>query len=72
MDLLILVLTTGVLRSTIALARGTRVSTMVVSTASIRSAQAMCVLFGLFSYLIIYQFSEAVSQTPIKKIRRGA
>ena len=28
----------------------------------------MCVLFGLFSYLIIYPFSEAVSQTPFKKI----
>jgi len=32
----------------------------------------MCVLFGLFSYLIIYQFSEAVSQTPFKKISKGA
>ena len=35
---------------------------------SSKDSLTMCVLFGLFSYLI--QFSEAVSQTPFKKIRR--
>ena len=54
------------------LTRGNRVSSMVVRPTPISSAHTTCVLFGLFSYLIIYQFSEAVSQTPFKKIRRGA
>ena len=50
------------------MARGVRISTVVFRSAAIRATQTLCVLFGLFSYLIIYQFSEAVSQTPFKKI----
>ena len=55
----------------ITVTRGYRISAMVSDT-TIRTTRTLCVLFGLFSYLIIYQFSEAVSQTPFKKIRRGA
>jgi hypothetical protein len=41
------------------------------STATIRTPQTACVLFGLFNNLVIYQFSEAVSRTPFKEIRMG-
>ena len=68
MLVILLIISTVVLRSSIALTRGSRVSAVVVRTPAIRAARTMCVLFGLFSYLIIYQFSEAVSQTPFKKI----
>ena len=46
---------TGVLRSSITIARGSRFSTVVFRPATIRAAQAMCVLFGLFNYLSIYR-----------------
>ena len=49
--------TTGVLRSTITITRGARISPVVLSASTIRSTHTVCVLFGLFSYLIIYQFN---------------
>jgi hypothetical protein len=45
--------TTGVLRRSMAITRGARVSPVVFSTASLRTTHFMCVLFGLFSYLSI-------------------
>ena len=71
MDLLILVVATGVLRRAVTIPRGLSISTLVIRSTSISTSQPLCVLFGLFNYLSIYQFSEAVSQTPLKKIRVG-
>ena len=53
------IITTGVLRSTLTISRGGRVSTLGVRTTTIRTFTNLCVLFGLFSYLIIYQFNTS-------------
>jgi hypothetical protein len=49
---------TGVLRRTIAIARGFSISTIVISTTTTRASQTIaCVQFGFFNYLVIYQFN---------------
>lgn len=62
---------TGVLRRTRSITRGFRISPMVVRTTAVRASPTMCVLFGLFNYLIIYQFTEAVLGVPILQISMG-
>ena len=66
---LLTIISTGVLRRTISVARGFSISALVVRAPALSTTHSSCVRFGLFNNLVIYQFSEAVSRTPIKKIR---
>ena len=51
--------TTGVLRRAPTEPRGVTISTIIIGGPGLRTTQPMCVLFGLFSYLIIYQFNAS-------------
>jgi len=48
MLVILLIITTGVLRRAIWVTRGLSISSMVVRTTTLSTSQTMCVLFGLF------------------------